>query len=612
MPESPSPPSAPRRGLLAEVFQRGYREVTPAALIVGLGIGLVMNVAITYSGLKIGFTLGGSAIAAVLGFGILRGILRTGTIVEVNLVQTVASAVNTSNSGVIFTVPVLFLIGVPFDPLWLGAACVAGAVLGVAFIIPTRKQMIEMDRLRFPSGTAVATVLRSPGEGVAKSRVLIAGIASAMAIYFFTQAGTLNDLLSGGSPFYAGYRFPTYASLGIAGLGAELFDVGRLLRSLGIGWPETMNLTWAIAPFALGAGFITGAPGLVVLAGGVLAYWILTPYAYSAGWTPAELGPEAVSAWVNKNVNRFLGIGMLMGGAAVGLALAVPALRSALRAMRASGARGAKRVELPLSTLVAAVVLAFVVLFAAALATVADGSVSQAVLIAAVGTAWIWFAGVVIAQCTGMTDWSPISGMSLLTVMLCLFLTGHQVGAAVLIGAAVCVAITLSADMMTDLKTGHLVGALPLRQQFGELVFVWIGPILCLAVVWMLAQANLEVEGVAFGGQRSPAPQAVALQATIEGVRGGDAPLHLYALGGVLGVLLSLSGIAGLGVLVGLSMYLPIVYLLPYGLGCVVQMVLKRTKGVDWCERWGVPFAAGLLVGEGLLGVVFAGLALAS
>ena len=103
-----------------------------------------MNAAITYAGLKIGFTIVGSSIAAVLGFGVLRGVLRKGTILEVNIGQTTASAVNTPNSGVIFTVPVLFLIGIPLVTggvpnanFWLIAlACVTGAVLGGAFIIP--------------------------------------------------------------------------------------------------------------------------------------------------------------------------------------------------------------------------------------------------------------------------------------------------------------------------------------------------------------------------------------------------------------------------------------------------------------------------------------------
>jgi uncharacterized oligopeptide transporter (OPT) family protein len=161
--------------------------------------------------------------------------------------------------------------------------------------------------------------------------------------------------------------------------------------------------------------------------------------------------------------------------------------------------------------------------------------------------------------------------------------------------------------MMQDLKTGHMVGGSPLRQQFMELCVVWIGPVVCLATVYLLAERNLGEYGVAFGpGTDSPAPQAAALQGAIDTIRSDNAPTGLYAMGGLLGGLMSFSGIPGLGVLVGLSMYLPLRYLLPYGLGCVVQMILSRVKGASWTEKWGVPFAAGLLVGEGLLGIVFA------
>ncbi|HCT45711.1 MAG TPA: hypothetical protein DF699_10905, partial [Phycisphaerales bacterium] len=177
MPEPATPPPA----------QPPYREVTLAAIVLGLIIGAVMNAAITYAGLKIGFTIGGSAIAAVIGFGLLRGILRKGTILETNIVQTIASAVNTPNSGVIFTVPVLLLLGFELSvgglDFWLiTLACVCGAVLGGAFIIPLRKQMLDIERLRFPSATAVAAILKSPGAGPKKAIVLGIGIVLAMLI----------------------------------------------------------------------------------------------------------------------------------------------------------------------------------------------------------------------------------------------------------------------------------------------------------------------------------------------------------------------------------------------------------------------------------------------
>ena len=588
MAEQDSPP--PKAGAKAP-----YREITPAAIVFGILIGVVMNAAITYSGLKIGFTIGGSAIAAVLGWGVLRGVLRKGTIVENNIAQTVASSVNTSNSGVIFTLPVLFLLGIQLDLVWAIAATTAGAILGVAFIIPTRKQMIEFERLRFPTGTAVAAVLKSPGAGVQKARILVAGIAASMAIFFFTQSSVLG--------------LPTYANLGVAGLSKDVLNVGEFIASFGIPWPETFDLSLAIAPFALGAGFITGRPGLVVLAGGLLAYFIVAPFAYEWAWLPDGTEAASAASVARGMMSRPLGIGLLMGGALIGLLHALPAITSAMGSMRKPSAANMERDELPLKVLGVAVVLAFLLLFAAAKATIAGGSVGQAALIAAVGTAWMWFAGIVIAQCAGMTDWSPISGMALLTVMICLILTDNQVVPAVLIGAAVCVAITECADMMQDLKTGHLVGGSPRKQQILELASAVIGPAVCILVVMLLAARNTQEFGVPFGpGTDSPAPQAEALKGVIDGIRGGDAPIPLFAMGGVMGALLSLSGLAGLGVLVGLAMYLPLMYLLPYGIGCLIQMRLTKKKGPAWTENMGVPFAAGLIVGEGLLGILFAGI----
>jgi uncharacterized oligopeptide transporter (OPT) family protein len=592
---------------------RPYREITWLAVIVGVIVGVVMNAAITYSGLKIGFTLGGSAIAAVLGWGILRGIFRVGTIVENNIAQTIASSVNTSNSGIIFTVPVLYLLGMQADvnPLWLLAATIAGAVMGVAFIIPTRKQMIDLDRLRFPTGTAVASVLRSPGEGVQKALVLVFGIVISMTVIWFTEcADALNvpELGLGGFLGWAGIAEklgvqPGIVSAGSVDLGAWIMDQPRLAGL----WHPAFNFTWAIAPFALGAGFITGRPGLVVLAGGLLAYFVITPIAFEAGWMPSDTAAAAAGGWAKANMNRPLGIGLLMGGAAVGLLFAFPAIGGALKSMTTQRSRSSERDELPIWGLGLALIMAFALLFFAARSTISGGSDEQALLIAAVGTGWMWFAGVVIAQCTGMTDWSPISGMALLTVLICLFLTGNQVVPAVLIGAAVCVSITECADMMQDLKTGSMIGGIPRKQQLMELAVAWIGPAVCLGTVVLLANNNYTEFGVYFGdGTEMPAPQAAALEGVINTIRGGDAPVEMFGMGGVIGALLSLSGMSGLGVLVGLSMYLPLMFLLPYGLGCFIQMIVSKIKGASWTENWGVPLAAGLIVGEGLLGIGFA------
>ncbi len=908
-----------------------YREVTLSAVLFALIIGVVLNASITYAGLKIGFTIGGSAIAAVVGFGILRGLLRpfidnAGSVVEVNIAQTIASAVNTPNSGVIFTVPVLFLVGVTLDwsqlDFWLIVlACVAGGVLGTAFIIPLRKQMIEIDRLRFPSAVGVATILKSPGGGVKKTLVLVAGILLAAAIYAPTAMHTLpvrvvdaatlnasseqrplatliklqkhtktssnaadtdstndandaqhdtqepldtldklvlrerltveqaqltrtinqwiknkkapdelakrgelleelreaqtrlaqakkdlnkkvmpagtretiasikNDIASiqtrlDSKDLQPFAKYPDELAIAIFHIkqgfvtgsdGAEsrswedlrqtrygwaanplwgyqdlqlrLFpygdpdrpgklhervdrngdgqpdlvvtdetvDLGRVL-----GLPDHMQLIFAIAPFALGAGFITGRAGLLVLAGGILAFFVITPMAYSFGWLGQTVGAADAPGVAFGAFNRPLGIGLLLGGALMGVLASMPAIAAALKSLAMAGRTAGKggRDEMGLGPLILAIVFAGGLLFLAAdyvgtkpineggLCPVTGLEVTRSVepvvykgysiafatdqarriwetggsldtaddldttphqtstdhdstqaddtpldgaqqnntqttrtiiwdekakdaylaslhakpgwlagvdphlrsaIIAIVGVLWIWFAGIIIAQCTGMTDWSPISGMALLTVVLVLLMagTGAIVGA-VLIGAALCVAITLAADMMGDLKTGHLVGAKPIRQQRVELAMVWIGPVVSMLVILLIVQVNLKTTGIAIGpGTPTSAPQAQALQAVIQGVQGGDMPYVLYGLGSLLGVLLGLGSFSGLGVLVGLSMYLPFMYIATYGIGCVVNILLRAFKGPRWTEEWGVPFAAGLIVGESILSLLF-------
>ncbi|MCH7961969.1 MAG: OPT/YSL family transporter [Planctomycetes bacterium] len=237
----------------------------------------------------------------------------------------------------------------------------------------------------------------------------------------------------------------------------------------------------------------------------------------------------------------------------------------------------------------------------------------RAALIALIGTLWIWLAGIIIAQCTGMTDWSPVSGIALLTVVLVMFLAGTgNVIAAVLVGATLCCAITMASDMMADLRTGYIVGASPRKQQIVELCTTWIGPVVCMMTILLISSVNMKQYGVPMGaGTPTEAPQAQALQAVINGVQGGDMPYALYAMGALLGAMLGLGAFAGLGVLVGLSMYLPFIYISTYGIGCIANIVIGKIKGRSWAEEWGVPLAAGLIVGEAILSLIVSGIVLA-
>ncbi len=562
-----------------------YKDYTPLGVAVGLFIGILMTASFSYAALVLGFSTNGSPVAAVLGWGIMSAIFKRGTIIENNIIQTVASGVNTSTAGVIFTVPVLLIRGAEFNFWWVLAAAVAGAILGVGFIIPLRKQMIDVDRLRFPSGTAIASILRSPAEGLQKSKLLLWGGIISASVYFII-------------------KFPT---MGLPQIIPASFDLNPLFHL-----PDYINNVWAVSLLSLGIGFIAGRNGLFVLAGGILAYWLITPVIISLGMIPPNIAEADFSSFVHSAVTRPLGIGMLIGGSLMSIVLIIPAIKATFKSFSYSAVGSSGKEELSLTVLYKVIFLAFL-LFVASSYFTSDISLPTAILISIVSTIWLMFAGIIVSQATGMTDWTPISGMSLIAVaILMLFLSSDEVTTAVLIGAAVSVAIAESADMMQDLKTGHLVGSLPIKQQTLQLLVAGIGPVISLSVMLLIwnsggidpATGN-RLPG--FGpGTDIEAPQAVALGATIDSVVDGNVPADKFLAGGIIGAILSFTSIPGLGVIMGIAMYLSMKYILPYGLGSILSVIFMRWKGKHWVENKGIPFSAGLILGEALMIIVFA------
>ena len=180
-----------------EELHKPYRELTWQALSLGCVTGILLNIALIYSALKLGFAISASAIAALIGYVLLRGSSWRGTIIENNLNQSIASAIVTAGSGVVFTLPALFLLRESgtignFSPWPLLLAGIGGAFLGVVLIIPLRRKMIEVDRLRFPTGTSVATILRSASAGTDKVRLLGLGCAIGAGWKLLMISGWLN------------------------------------------------------------------------------------------------------------------------------------------------------------------------------------------------------------------------------------------------------------------------------------------------------------------------------------------------------------------------------------------------------------------------------------
>ena len=555
-----------------------YPELTWAAILVGYFLGAIIAVSIGYAALILGFSIEGSELAAILGFGILRGILRRNSIIENNIAQTVASAVNGASSGMMFSVPAIFILGygTDFNPVLLTFGAIAGAFLGIGFIIPLRKQMIDYERLTYPGGVAVATILKSPGAGIQKAMLLIGGALLSGGLHAVSQS-----------------------------TGVDNWDLGSL-----IGMPGYMNGVWYLSLLTIGVGYIAGKGGVAFIIGGYVCYWILAPMLAGLGMFPVDPATAAVTDEPNALrllLFRPVGIGMLIGGAVAGVVMAFPMIVSAVRSMQnaAKSEAAMSRDEMPIKLLYTAIAGAAVLLAVMAVMSTDKMGLGRGLVMAVVGTLWVWIAGVILSEAIGRTNWSPLSGMTLIAVTILIFIssglgdTTAAIVSAVMVGAAACVAMSQATDLMLDLKTGYLVGATPRKQQLGQFIGAWLGPIVIIFLIFVLHEAYV------LGSDKLPAPQGQALASMVNGIMGGDVPAQKYLAGAGLGAMLSLFQ-PGLGITVGLGFYLPFNIVLTYSLGTALRVISDYKLGHAYAENTGIPVTAGFIVGEALVGVGYA------
>ncbi|MEE9466652.1 MAG: OPT/YSL family transporter, partial [Candidatus Neomarinimicrobiota bacterium] len=270
-----------------------YPELTLPAIVVGYILGALITISIGYASLIMGFSIEGSELAAIMGFGILRGVMKRTSIIENNINQTIASSVNSASAGMMFSVPALFILNqTDFNPVLMVFGCIAGGILGIAFIIPLRKQMIDYERLAYPGGIAVATILKSPGAGIRKAQLLLAGALISAIAHFISKYTTVTN-----------------------------WDIGVL-----IGMPEYMNGVWYLSMMTIGVGVLAGKGGVFFIVGGFVCYWFLAPILAAQGILPdlqtlIEAG-MALPDYLRIQFFRPVGIGMLIGGALTGIIIA--------------------------------------------------------------------------------------------------------------------------------------------------------------------------------------------------------------------------------------------------------------------------------------------------
>ena len=577
---------------------RNLPEVTVRVLVLGSLLAVVMGAANTYLGLYAGMTVSASIPAAVISMAILRGLLRTGSILENNQVQTMASTGESLAAGVIFTVPAMLLVGAwqefEFWPTTL--ITMLGGVLGIVFMVPMRRALI-VDRpdLVYPEGVACSEVLivgEERGQGV---RAIVQGVAI---------GGVFKILASG---------------LSIVRGAVEVgFSFGRSAVSVGSD----------ISAALLAVGYIVGLQiaGLVFL-GGVIG-WIAIPI---LGGFEGGSVLEHASAVRSSHV-RYIGVGaMLVGGlwsiiqVRKGIVAGVTALRGVGGTNR-EDATGVPRTEqnLPMTALATVFVLAVLGTFAFYHSLVGSAPIAAVTALLMVFTAFLFVAvATYIAGLVGSSN-SPVSGMTICAlliasgVLLALGISGDQAILATLgIAGVVCCATCTSGDVAQDLKTGLLIGATPRRQQTVELIAAVVASFFFAPILTVLHAGY----GIGTGEPGSlPAPQAALFASLAEGFFGdGTLPWNMIILGGAIGLVLivanqmleaSGSNVRTYVMPVAVGIYLPSTLSVPIFLGGLLKYFVdrnRRGRRVSEGRDGGLLFGSGLIAGEALMGIALAG-----
>lgn len=587
-------------------------EITLKAVLLSVVLAAVLAAANAYLGLFAGMTVSASIPAAVASMAILR-LFRESTILENNIVQTAASSGEALAAGVIFTIPALLLVGywTAFNYWQTVLIATVGGVLGVLFTIPLRRALIVTARLRFPEGVATAEVLKV--AATARGNSDIGGPSRDVRV--LASAALLGGLAKLGE---SGMRLWAESLEGAAHVGRSVIYAG-------------LNLS----PALLAVGFIIGLhTSTVVFLGGVIGWVILMPvYGFLYGLPPDQTGlAAAMSIWSGQI--RYVGIGaMLIGGLWTLVKLRGPvwnSLHALVTSYAASdsqvGTAGLPRTERDAPLVWIAVPFGLALLpMAWIYASVVDSVLIGVVMTMVMSIAAFLFSSVAgyMAGLVGSSS-NPVSGVTIATIMMASLLlvlllgTGHPAGpaAALVIGAVVCCAAAMGGDNLQDLKTGHLVGATPWKQQVMQVVGVVTGALVLVPVLSLL-QAKYGI-GEATSSHPHPlsAPQATLMANLTRSVFGGGVPWPLVGLGAVIGTSIILADrrqerqgrTFRLPVLaVALGIYLPLKLSAAIFLGGVISYVAQRhaIQGEDLSQR-GILFAAGLITGEALMGILLA------
>ena len=617
-----------------------HKELTLRGIILGALITVIFTASNVYLGLKVGLTFASSIPAAVISMAVLK-FAKDSNILENNIVQTQASAAGTLSS-IIFVLPALLMLGYWTGfPFWQTTIlCIAGGILGVIFTIPLRYAMVVNSDLPYPEGVAAAEILRA-GEQDTAADTPAQSDASTGA----------KDIVIGGA-LSGIVAFLTGGLRVLADSAGYWFKAGSAITQLPMGFSLAL----------LGAGYLVGvAGGIAILLGIIIAWGAAVPILTSMTPQPSDMEMSAFAMKIWKENVRFIGAGTI-GVAAIWTLLTlmkpmIEGLKISMQALKGGNSSNLSRMEQDLSpkAMIGWTVVMTLLLAVSFYQFVADASLPAGLawLLVLVCTAVTFIIGFLVAAACGYmaglvgSSSSPISGIGIISIVvisLILLLVGNAypqllttgdgkfvTALALFCGSAVLCVATISNDNLQDLKTGYLVKATPWRQQIALMIGVVVGALVISPILELLYKAYGFTGALPRpdmdASQALGAPQATLMTTIAKGIFAHNLNWDFILIGVLIGAVLIVAdtllrktsaGKYSLPVLaVGMGIYLPPTINMPIFIGSVLAWWIKnhitknsaaaqRERNLKLAERKGTLFAAGLIVGESLIGVIMA------
>jgi putative OPT family oligopeptide transporter len=592
---------------------------------------VILGAANAYLGLRAGVTVAATYPAAVISMAVLR--TWKGSLLEENIARTSGSIGEGVASGAIFTIPA-FLMAKAWpsfgfhDAYWKTSVLIlVGSVLGVLFISLVRRIMVEDPELPFPESIAASEIHKAGQRGAQAAKYLFWNIGLGGIIFLLGRFGF----------FAADSEF----TVPVGRLGASRVRLGgagstNILQAGGV---STFSAP-SVSPAYLGVGYIIG-PRLAGLqfSGGVIAWGLMVPlliyflgpqlHSFIPPGTPANSWSELSGA-----VWRYIVRPIAVGGMLVGAGWTLFQMRSSLASglyravkdLRRTAAETAalSRTERYMSSkvvfsFIAAVFAVMIVLYIYFSGQVAGGIVAALVML----VLGFFFATVSGSLCglIGSSN-NPVSGLTLSTLLIAAILmvslgvSGLGGVAAVLgVAAVVCVSSAVAGELLQDFKVGYILGGTPRNIQIAELIAVIVASLIMYFPLVLLHEGNIRAGGTGFGDRQLPAPQAGLMALLAQGIVGGDMPWPLVLVGILMGIAFILMNVKS-PMLVAVGMYLPFETTFAIFVGGVIRWLGDRVadrRGYNEAQKArvdnaGILTASGLIAGEAILGLVWAGL----